>query len=86
MSTIKELVTRAHAAQEQIEYWSQEKVDEMVAAVGWHALQAAEECAQVAFEETAMGVYKDKLGQASEKDSGRFARSVRCEDRRAGGR
>ena len=42
MSTIKELVARAHAAQEQIEYWSQEQVDEMVAAVGWHALQAAE--------------------------------------------
>jgi acyl-CoA reductase-like NAD-dependent aldehyde dehydrogenase len=70
MSTIKELVARAHAAQEQIEYWSQEQVDEMVAAVGWHALQAAEACAQVAYEETGMGVYKDKLIKHQKKTLG----------------
>ncbi len=70
MSTIKELVTRAHAAQEQIEFWSQEKVDEMVAAVGWHALQAAEACAQLAYEETGMGVYKDKLIKHQKKTLG----------------
>ena len=49
MSTIKELVAHAHAAQEQIEFWSQGKVDEMVAAVGWHALQAAEVCGRMAY-------------------------------------
>ena len=32
---IKVLVERARAAQEQIEFWSQERVDAMVAAVGW---------------------------------------------------
>ena len=70
MSTIKDLVARAHAAQEQIEFWSQEKVDEMVAAVGWHALQAAEACAQLAYEETGMGVYKDKLIKHQKKTLG----------------
>jgi sulfoacetaldehyde dehydrogenase len=70
MSTIKDLVARAHAAQEQIEFWSQEQVDEMVAAVGWHALQAAEACAQLAYEETGMGVYKDKLIKHQKKTLG----------------
>jgi hypothetical protein len=31
---IKQLIDRARAAQEQIEFWSQEKVDEMVVSVG----------------------------------------------------
>lgn len=70
MSVIQELVARAKAAQEQIEFWSQEQVDEMVAAVGWHALQAAEACAQLAYEETGMGTYKDKLIKHQKKTLG----------------
>jgi len=70
MSLIQELVARASSAQKEIEFWSQEQVDEMVAAVGWHALQAAEECARVAYEETGMGVYKDKLVKHQKKTLG----------------
>lgn len=70
MSTIKDLVARSRAAQQQIEFWTQEQVDEMVAAVGWHAYKAAEECAQLAYEETGMGVYKDKLIKHQKKTLG----------------
>ena len=70
MSSIDDLVARARAAQEQIEFWSQEQVDEMVAAVGWQAYQAAEACARLAYEETEMGVYKDKLIKHQKKTLG----------------
>ena len=70
MSSIDDLVARARAAQEQIEFWSQEQVDEMVAAVGWQAYQAAEACARLAYEETDMGVYKDKLIKHQKKTLG----------------
>ena len=68
--TIKELVQKAKAAQAEIEFWSQEQVDEMVAAVGWQAYTHAEECAKLAFEETGMGVYKDKLVKHQKKTLG----------------
>jgi sulfoacetaldehyde dehydrogenase len=58
---IKSLLQKAKKAQAQIEFWSQEQVDEMVAAVGWQAYSHAEECAALAFKETGMGIYKDKL-------------------------
>jgi sulfoacetaldehyde dehydrogenase len=47
---IKRLIDRARVAQEEIEFWSQEKVDEMVAAVGWQLYQLthAEACAKLA--------------------------------------
>ena len=70
MSSIANLVARARTAQEQIEFWSQEQVDEMVAAVGWQAYQAAETCAHMAYEETEMGVYKDKLIKHQKKTLG----------------
>ena len=70
MSSIANLVARARTAQEQIEFWSQEQVDEMVAAVGWQAYQAAEACARLAYEETEMGVYKDKLIKHQKKTLG----------------
>ena len=70
MSSIDDLVARARAAQEQIEFWSQEQVDEMVVAVGWQAYQAAEACARLAYEETEMGVYKDKLIKHQKKTLG----------------
>ena len=35
---LKEMVERARAAQKIIEFWPQEKVDEMVLAVGWEAI------------------------------------------------
>jgi sulfoacetaldehyde dehydrogenase len=69
---IIDLVQRARAAQEQIEFWSQEKVDEMVAAVGWQVYEKAhaEACAKLAIEETGMGVYEDKLSKHQKKALG----------------
>lgn len=70
--TITELVERARAAQAQIEFWSQEQVDEMVAAVGWAAYQRphAEACARLARDETGLGVYEDKLVKHMKKTLG----------------
>jgi len=61
--TLQEMVARARVAQREIEDWPQEKVDEMVAAVGWKIYQraAAEACARLAVDETGIGIYEDKL-------------------------
>ncbi|MEW6550116.1 MAG: aldehyde dehydrogenase family protein, partial [Spirochaetota bacterium] len=69
---IKSLVDRARAAQEQIEFWSQERVDEMVAAVGWEAYRKdhAEACARLAADETGMGVYEHKVAKHQKKTLG----------------
>ncbi len=69
---IKELVKKARAAQSVIEFWSQERVDEMVAAVGWAAYERshAEICAKSAIEETGMGIYVDKLAKHQKKTLG----------------
>lgn len=60
---LQDMVARARAAQQQIEDWPQERVDEMVAAAGWQVYQRphAEACARSAVDETGMGVYEDKL-------------------------
>ncbi|HMN11801.1 MAG TPA: aldehyde dehydrogenase family protein [Bellilinea sp.] len=69
---IKTLVEKARKAQQQIEYWTQEQVDEMVAAVGWEAYRRenAEACARLAVDETEMGVYEDKVGKHMKKTLG----------------
>ena len=67
---IQNLVQKARKAQAQVEYWSQEQIDEMVAAVGWQAYSHAEECAVLAFEETGMGIFKDKLIKHQKKTLG----------------
>lgn len=67
---IQSLVQKARQAQAQVEFWSQERIDEMVAAVGWQAYSHAEECAVLAFEETGMGIYKDKLIKHQKKTLG----------------
>ncbi len=69
---IAELVRKARIAQEQIEFWSQERVDEMVAAVGWQLYQQphAEACAELAVRETGMGVYADKVLKHQKKTLG----------------
>ncbi|TDA66375.1 MAG: aldehyde dehydrogenase family protein [Chloroflexi bacterium] len=69
---IAELVRKARIAQEQIEFWSQERVDEMVAAVGWQLYQRphAEACAESAVRETGMGVYADKVLKHQKKTLG----------------
>lgn len=69
---MEQLVGRARAAQEEIEFWSQERVDEMVAAVGWevYKYEHAEACARLAAEETGMGVYEHKLSKHQKKALG----------------
>lgn len=69
---IDEMVSKARAAQEQIEFWPQEKVDEMVEAVGWQLYQRehAAACARSAVQETGMGVYEDKVLKHQKKTLG----------------
>jgi len=63
MADIKKMIERARAAQKQVEFWSQQQIDELVAAAGWEVYRDdhAVACATKAFEETGMGVYQDKL-------------------------
>jgi sulfoacetaldehyde dehydrogenase len=70
--TIKELVEKARAAQKVIEFWSQEKVDEMIAAVAWFSYKQenAEKCAKLAVEETGMGAFETKLIKHQKKTLG----------------
>jgi sulfoacetaldehyde dehydrogenase len=69
---IKELVERARTAQKTIEYWPQEKVDLMVAAVGWELYKEenAIRCAELAVREIGVGVYADKLLKHRKKTLG----------------
>ncbi|MDO9546992.1 MAG: aldehyde dehydrogenase family protein [Pelolinea sp.] len=67
---IQKLIQNAKKAQAQIEFWPQEKVDQMVAAVGWQTYSHAVECGTLAFEETRMGVLKDKIVKHQKKTLG----------------
>jgi sulfoacetaldehyde dehydrogenase len=69
---LKELMERARAAQKVIEFWPQEKVDEMVLAVGWESYkrETAEACARLAVDETGLGVYEDKILKHQKKTLG----------------
>jgi sulfoacetaldehyde dehydrogenase len=69
---IRRLVENARVAQEQVEFWNQEKVDEMIASVGWEVYRRdhAEACARMAIEETEMGVYDDKVAKHQKKALG----------------
>lgn len=69
-SIINELILKARTAQAVIEFWPQEKVDLMVAAVGWGTYKRADEIAKLAVEETAMGVYEHKLLKHQKKTLG----------------
>ncbi len=68
--TIDELIERARNAQKIVEFWPQEKVDEMTVAAGWETYQQADEIARLAFEETGMGVYEHKLLKHQKKTLG----------------
>jgi sulfoacetaldehyde dehydrogenase len=67
---INELLSKARAAQQQIEFWPQDRVDMMVAAVGWETYKRAEEIARLAIDETKMGVYEHKLLKHQKKTLG----------------
>ena len=72
LAEIEELYNRARRAFEEIEFWPQEKVDEMVAAVGWEWQQeeAAQELARLAIDESGIGVYEDKVAKIQAKTRG----------------
>ena len=67
---INELLTKARIAQQEIEFWSQDQVDLMVAAVGWETYKRAAEIARLAIDETRMGVYEHKLVKHEKKTLG----------------
>lgn len=60
---IDELIVRARAAQKQIEHYNQSQIDEVCLAVGWQVYKDDNiaVCANIAVEETGMGVYEDKI-------------------------
>ncbi|HDM77531.1 MAG TPA: aldehyde dehydrogenase family protein [Deltaproteobacteria bacterium] len=69
---IQEMYERAREAFKEVEFWPQEKVDEMVAAVGWEwqkdeNIQAV---ARLAVDEGKIGVYEDKLSKIRGKTRG----------------
>ena len=67
-----DLLERARAAQAAVEFWDQEQVDQMVAAVGWQVYRRdhAEACARSAVDETRMGVYEHKVLKHQKKTLG----------------
>ncbi len=66
---IQEMYARARKAFETIEYWPQEKVDEMVAAAGWEWQKesTAIALARLAVDESGIGVYEDKVAKIQSK-------------------
>jgi sulfoacetaldehyde dehydrogenase len=69
---IQEMYARARKAFETIEYWPQDKVDEMVLAVGyeWQKPETAKELARLAVDESGIGVYEDKVAKIQSKTRG----------------
>lgn len=66
------LIQRAKAAQKVIEYFTQEQVDELAAAVAWSCVKdgPAQEIAKMAVEESKMGYYDAKYGKLMVKVKG----------------
>ncbi len=66
---LQEMLDKARVAQQEIEHWSQEKVDEMVKAVAWEMIQPdhAKECTELAAKETKMGVSEAKYAKHRNK-------------------
>lgn len=69
---IQEMYEKARAAFAVVEFWSQEKVDEMVQAVGWELQkdETAHELARLAVEGSGIGVYEDKVHKIGTKVRG----------------
>jgi sulfoacetaldehyde dehydrogenase len=69
---VEELYQRAKKAFEEVEFWPQERVDEMVVAVGWEwqKPEVARELARRAVDESGIGVYDDKVAKIQSKTRG----------------
>ncbi len=69
---IQEMYARARKAFEEIEFWPQEKVDEMVLAVAWemNKEEVRHKLARLAVDESGIGRYEDKFNKISNKTLG----------------
>jgi sulfoacetaldehyde dehydrogenase len=69
---IQEMYAKAKKAFEEVEFWPQEKVDEVVQAVGWEwqKEETRKSLAKLAVEESGIGVYEDKLAKIKTKTLG----------------
>ncbi len=69
---IKEMYENARTAFNTIEFWPQEKVDEMVLAVAWELLKEdnRKAMAKLAVDESGIGVYEDKVAKIRNKTLG----------------
>jgi sulfoacetaldehyde dehydrogenase len=72
LNEIDELYRRARWAFEEVEYWPQKRVDEVVAAVAWEWSkdEAARAMAKLAVEESGIGVFEDKAAKIKSKTRG----------------
>ena len=68
--SIDQLLKKAREAQQEIEFWPQEKADEMAVAAGWETIKKAEEIARLATDESGMGVYEHKILKHRKKTLG----------------
>ncbi|MDK2980452.1 MAG: sulfoacetaldehyde dehydrogenase [Chloroflexota bacterium] len=66
------LIERARKAQQEVEFWPQDKVNLMVAAAAWETYkpEMAQQIARLAVEETGMGLYEHKLLKHQKKTLG----------------
>lgn len=69
---IEIMYAKARSAFQKVEFWPQEKVDEMVAAVGWELQkpETAKALARLAVDESGIGVYEDKVAKIQSKTRG----------------
>jgi len=69
---IQEMYAKARKAFKEVEFWPQEKVDEMVAAAGWEwqKEETAIALARLAVDESSIGVYEDKVAKIQSKTRG----------------
>jgi len=69
---IQEMYEKAKAAFNTVEFWPQEKVDEMVLAVAWELLKEENRkaMARLAVDESGIGVYEDKVAKIRNKTLG----------------
>ncbi|MBW1696590.1 MAG: aldehyde dehydrogenase family protein [Deltaproteobacteria bacterium] len=69
---IQEMYEKARKAFEEVRFWSQQQVDEMVMAVGWEwqKEETRKALARLAVDESGIGVYEDKLNKIKTKTLG----------------
>src|SRR6266446_1159457 len=72
-SEVATLVARARDAQRQIDNYTQEQVDELVLAVGWHIVKNREALARLAVDEGGFGNYESKVLKIRNRVTGTIA-------------